>query len=267
MREYDAIDALNWSTLSKLATSPALMRYRRDNPEPDSAAFRLGRAVHCAILEPEAWPARYAVAPDVDRRTKEGKAAYADFLTTALSIEVLSSGEWDLAERCARAVRSHRVAADLLRGGRAEETVQWIDATTGVACKGRLDYLCPDCVVDLKTTRRATVREFVRDVATFRYHGQVAWYRDGAIAAGLLPPDAEAYILAVQTVEPYDVIAARLSAETMMLGNALWRDLLRRYCECRAADIWPGVAPDLITLDLPPWALDAAALPDEGGTW
>ena len=47
-----------------------------------------------------------------------------------------------------------------------------------------LDAVAPDRVVDLKTTR--DMSKFPRDAANLLYHGQMAWYLDGAIAASAL---------------------------------------------------------------------------------
>jgi len=87
------------------------------------------------------------------------------------------------------------------------------------------------------------------------YFGQLAFYHDGAVQSGRLPKDAKLpCIVAVSTVEPYDTMAFRVSAETLEAGRILCRDLIRRYEQCLAAKLWPGIAPDLQTLELPNWA-------------
>jgi hypothetical protein len=118
-----------------------------------------------------------------------------------------------------------------------------------------VDYLRPNDLVDLKSTRRETVREFTADAARNLYHGQLAWYLDGAIAAGRLPKDAGLpYIVAVSTAEPFDVAAYQLSKISLEAGRILIRDLVNKYQQCTASDLWPGIAPDLGVLDLPAWA-------------
>lgn len=253
---YEQIDAVNWSSLKYMATSARLLQWRTTHPRPDSPALRLGRAIHCALLEPERWPSAYVVAPDVDRRTKIGKADWAAF-QEALdpAAELLSADEHALAERCADAIREHPRAVELLTGVRTEETLTWTDDATGLPCKARLDTITPRYVLDLKSTRRESIAQIKRDFASFLYHGQLAWYHDGAIASRLIPPDARTpYVIVVQTVEPYDVVPGRIMAEDLERGRALYRSLLDRYAQCKAADWWPGLAPDLVDLDLPAWA-------------
>lgn len=261
--QYAAIDAVNWSTLKRLEVSPLWLQWCAEHPQPDTTAYALGRAAHCAILEPGEFDARYAVRPDVDGRTKAGKAALAEW--DPGERDVLRADDMVIVERCAAAVVAHGVAREALSGGRAEVVAQWVDEPTRLACKGRIDYLTTR-VVDLKTTRRQTTREFARDASAMLYHGQIAFYHDGAIAAGLLPPDAPAPLLvAVQTVEPYDVAVYEYTDAALAAGRALYRRLLDQYGACGDADWWPGIAPDIVPLDVERWAPGAEEnLPDGG---
>jgi hypothetical protein len=254
-QDYEAIDALNWSTLRLVATSPLLARYRADNPRPDSPSLALGRAIHCAVLEPERWQRDYCAQPHFgDGRTKAAKAAKAAFLADLRpGVEVLSAGDFELAERVRDSVREHRVAATFLERGRAEVTATW--SVDGVAAKGRLDWVTPSCVVDLKSTRRETLREFCSDAARMLYHGQIAWYHDGAVASGLVPDPAKApIIIAAQTVEPFDVAVMQVGSIELEAGRRIYRRLLETHKRAAAADFWPGMAPDLVSLSLPGWA-------------
>lgn len=265
-REYAAIQALNWSTAKLIETSPRLLRWRAEHPAADTDALRVGRAIHCASLESERWRTAYVAKPHFgDMRTKIARRARMDWLATLPpAVEMLSAEEHALAERCAAAVREHPVARDLLRSGRAEEIITWTDEATGVDCKARLDFIAPLYVVDLKSSRHSSVRMIVRQFADLLYHGQIAMYHDGAIAAGLIPSDADGpYAIVVQTVEPYDVVALELSRAALETGRELYRSCLRKYVACQAADWWPGISPDLITLDLPPWAAGG----DESEDW
>lgn len=267
--DYDATPGLNWSTLKHLAVSPLMLRWRVDHPRPDTPALARGTAIHCAVLEPERWERDYVAQPDFgDCRFKKAKAAKAAWLADAdPGVEALSATEHELAERCAAVVRAHPKAAELLRGGRVEEPVTWDDPETGIKCKGRLDYIRPDGLLDLKSTRHESIRMIVQDCARYLTHGQLAWYHDGARAARLIPDDAAPpHVIFVQTTEPYDVVPAQLSPDDLVRGRGLYRGLLDRYVECQAAQWFPGLAPDVIDLQLPPWA--AAGTEDlEGDEW
>ena len=257
MTDYDAIQALNWSTLKLLHVSPKWLQWSATHPREDTAALALGRAIHVCALEPERWHCEHMARPDFgDLRTKRAKALRVEWESTlSPRVTVLDAKTYELTETCARAVREHPEAMKLLAGGRNEETVQWTDELTGIRCKGRVDTGRPLDICDLKSTCRGTPREFIRDAAALLYHGQLAWYHDGAVSAGVLPPNALLPgIVAVQTTPPFDVMAFRMTENAYLVGRILWQSLIQRYAECQAAEWWPGVAPTLLDFDVPPWA-------------
>lgn len=255
---YEAIDAMNWSTLKLLATSAKLLRWRADHPREDTDALERGRRIHTAVLEPEKW-ARVVPLPDFgDMRTKVAKAARDEWLAANQGAEAIDADEHAMVGRVAAAVHAHEIAGSLLGTGRAEEVVTWVEPVSGLACKARVDFIAPRHIADLKTGRWSTVREMVRDRATYLDHGQIAFYLDGAIAAGRLPPDALHYIIGAQTVDPFDVVVGVLAPEDLDKGRMLYRRLIDRYLACRAANWWPGLAPEVITLRLPEWAAGGA---------
>lgn len=249
MTDYDKIQALNWSSLRHLATSPLLYRYRQDHPEPRKKSYVIGNAIHTAVLEPEKFAERYAVFDG----TRRGPA-WKEWLAKHPGKESLKPPELAAVEAAAKAVSDHRVAADIFRGGRREEVLTWT-GPGGLLCKGRVDYIRPDVVADLKSVGRdVSPRKFGRDAAEYLYHGQLAWYHDGAIAAGKIPANAPPpLIVAVQSKPPFDVAVYQLSYEDLDLGRSLYAGLVQTLQECIAADYWPGCAPDLEQLTLPPW--------------
>lgn len=248
--DYGKIKAVNWSALKYLAASPKMYRYRLDNPEPPKAAYTLGSAVHTMVLEPEKFASRFGVYDG--RRTGKDWVAWQ---AANPRVESLRPDDMQTARTMADAIASHPVAARVLSGGRREEITEWADEPSGLRCKGRLDYTRPDRIADLKTTRTIDPRGFAQACAKYLYHGQVAFYHDGAIAAGKIPPDAPPpWIVAAQNVEPYDVAVYALSTTALWAGRRLYRQLIGKLEACTAASIWPGVAPDEMTLEIPNWA-------------
>jgi exodeoxyribonuclease VIII len=267
MTEYDEIKAMNWSSLRHLAASPLAYRWWTEHERPDSPAMRLGRAIHCAVLEPELFSRIYYVLPErpdgADGRGKAGspgRCLYDDYWKAMCAVvpggaEELRDADAAIVEAVSAAVLAHASAAAAIASGRHEVTLEWVDEASGVKCKGRLDVLGAR-VVDLKTTfKPLNARLAAIDVAQRLYHGQLAFYHDGAIAAGLLPRDAESpAIVLAQTTAPYDVGLAELGGVGLEAGRALYRAMLRRYVECRDTDWWPGALPDPVRLLLPEWA-------------
>lgn len=168
---------------------------------------------------------------------------------------VVLADEHALAERCAAAIDDHPKAREILRATKNEQVVTWTDPATGIACKMRGDAIAPTYLADLKSTRRKSLRRIFADFAEFLYHGQIAWYHDGAVAAGVLPQSAQwPYAVAVQTAEPFDVAVVQADTFTMAAGRNLYRSLIQRYAGCVAADMWPGIAPDVVPWMIPSWA-------------
>ncbi|NBS68382.1 hypothetical protein EBT31_05635, partial [bacterium] len=158
--EYHRHSAISKSHLDLVARSPLhyWARYvdpNRVEPEP-TPAMRLGTAVHTLTLEPDSWDSRYVTAPQIDRRTKEGKATWAEFEALSAGRELISCDDRAVISRMAEAVWKHPAAEMLLfkLPGKAETTHMWTDEATGLQCKCRPDWLTDDgsLIVDLKTT-------------------------------------------------------------------------------------------------------------------
>jgi exodeoxyribonuclease VIII len=257
--DYDAIKAVHFSGLKNLSVSPLWYLHRMNNPGESKPAFALGSAAHCAILEPESFWERYAEYAPV-RNGKE----WDKWQEEHPGVQSLKPHEMEKALEVSKAVRKHRIAAALLRGGRAEEVVIWNDASTGLACKGRIDYLRPDFLIDLKTTRDPSPKKFTRAASDFGYLAQVAFYHDGAAASRLIDGKQRPYIIAIQNDAPYDVACFQLSQDALLYGREFYRSLMRRLLECTEANFWPGVAPDLQELGISAYAPEPYAASETG---
>ena len=67
-------DYLSVSALKAFNRSPNhYIQYVSLDKKPPGPAMVFGSAAHCLILEEHDFPNRYAIGPDVDRRTNAGK--------------------------------------------------------------------------------------------------------------------------------------------------------------------------------------------------
>ena len=243
---YREIDAMNWSSLSAMATSPRLYKHRIDHPRPDTPSLSMGRAIHTAILEPEDFDDQYVVAPSgLNLRTKAGQAWKREQHAT-----VLTRDQLETIEACRESVLAHDDAAAIIEATEHERSVTW--SIDGIPCKGRFDCVGPRILADLKSTRE--LARFVRDAATYLYHGQAAWYRDGGVEAGVCDQSVAVFWVVVETTEPYDCGVFRVRDYVIDAGRALYRDLLAQWRWCRDNDVWPGQVPGTEDFALPPWA-------------
>lgn len=168
---------------------------------------------------------------------------------------ILNPEQWKTIHAMRDALMAHPAANALLTGipGKAEKSVYWIDATTGVLCRCRPDWWRDDnLIVDLKTTEDASPEGFARSIAKFRYDVQDAFYTDGVQQATGKRPKAFVFI-AVEKKPPYGVGVYVLDAETKDLGRAQYQHDLRVYAECVRTGEWPGYGDKIQTISLPGW--------------
>jgi|688.fasta_scaffold39193_2 exodeoxyribonuclease VIII len=261
---YHAHPAVSKSHLDLVARSPLhyWARYldpKREVPEP-TAAMRIGTALHTLVLEQDQFESRYVTAPQVDRRTKSGKEAWAEFEAEAGGRELIAADDRAQISRMAEAVWSHPAAAALLHWqGKAETTHMWMDQATGLACKCRPDWLTNDgnLIVDLKTTEDASPEGFRKSIGAYRYHVQASWYLDGIEHATGHRPDQFLFIC-VEKRPPYCVAVYAASPVMVTIGAETAARDLDVLATCKAGNVWPGYSDQVEPISLPPWMLPRA---------
>lgn len=245
--EYRSRPEVSASDLRLVLRAPALLRHMREHPEDnDTPAKKFGRLAHLAILEPAVYDEDVIVAPDgIDRRTKEGKAQWAEFELRAAGREI-AKAEDDKAIRSMRAaVLAHPEAASLV--AQSDHEVTSIDSEK--RRKGRADMVHRDgeWIADLKTCEDASPDAMARAVASNLYHLQAAWYLDLWGVDGF-------FIVAVEKKAPYLVAVYELDEATIEKGRELYVNAERIYRECEKENIWPGYPSTAQLLRLPAWA-------------
>ncbi|MBP8283170.1 MAG: PD-(D/E)XK nuclease-like domain-containing protein, partial [Chromatiaceae bacterium] len=135
--QYLALEHLSPSGAKLLARSPAHYLWSRENPYPETAALLEGSALHALILEGRATYERgFAILPECDGRTKEGKAIKARFQEEAAGKRILTAAQGEKVEAMAAAVFRHPLIPALLEGGTPELSMTWEDSESGAPCKG-----------------------------------------------------------------------------------------------------------------------------------
>ncbi len=242
--EYRKDPGVNKSTLWEIRKSPAHYRWAVDHQgeEEDTPAMKLGRAVHMAVLQPDEFVKHYAVAPDVDRRTKDGKAAYSQFLAEHEGCEVLTEDEFDTINDMAMSVRRNSFLKPEMME-KTEMPLFWDDPRTGIRCKCRIDAVVPmgekALIVDLKTTADASTEAFTRDAIRMGYHVQAAHYMNGIREQGVYR-NPEWWFVAVEKKPPYAVNMIRMSDSMLDAGKFKLIDLMSQLDMCLIDDEWPG---------------------------
>lgn len=248
---YNNIVALNYSGCKALLRSPGHYKAWLTEDKKDSPALQMGRLVHLAALQPELLAERVAVAPIVDRRTKDGKAAYEAFQAGLKEgQECVSQDIYDDVIRIANV--AHKSLLDLNLADWKTE-MGCVLGLGPITIKGRPDLIAKDAngdlvIVDLKTTQDASPSAFAKDVANFKYHLQAAFY--------MRLTGAKKFIILAQEKElPCANRVYTLDEAALAEGNRLMDEALALYAQCVAFDSWPTYSKDITELSLPKWAI------------
>jgi len=264
---YFGWDAVNNSSLSPALRSMAHYRAALETKRPPTAAMEFGRFVHTVVLEPELLAARYVVTPDLvaelegeyknPKATKEYREKLAAFHELHTDKEVIEADGYEKAIKMIEAVKACPKATGFLRGeGPSETSIVWDDKLTGVRCKARVDKVVEDgLLADLKTTADAS--QFGKSMVNFGYARQAAFYCDG-METLTGEPHRLAFV-AVEKEAPFATLSGLVSQAAIEFGRRQYQRVLRKICEARAYDKWPGYEQPA-ELDLPLWAYQSEDL-------
>lgn len=263
MREsdYRQAEGISRSQLWRLNESPEKFKYFEDHPEEPTPALIFGQLVHKATLEPETLMDEFAVAPNVDRRTKAGKEEYAAWLETVGDKTIVSADDWlKAADMISAQWRSPFVAR--LLDGEHEQAYFWTDELTGELCKVRVDCLTQiesngkvqPVIVDYKTTTDASSDAFMRQAVNLGYDFQAAMYCDGV--ADVIGEKPLFVFIAQEKTAPYAINIMQADPVFIQRGADRFRELIGIYHDCKESGNWYGYLGKfgvINNLSLPAW--------------
>lgn len=254
--EYDAIKAVNQSTLKQFRRSPAHAKHYLDHGREETSDLSFGTAVHAALLEPKRFQAEYIALPKYDMRKTADKAAASAFIAANEGKTIIDGDDYQRCQKIIEAIRYNATASELLSlPGPNEVAVVWNDPDTGLLCKALLDrivsYRGITTVVDPKTTKNAAERSFTYDCLKFGYHLQAAFYLDGLQANE--PADRMFLFLAIEKEPPYASAVYELDYLSLEAGRDQCRRYLQQYADCLKTGFWPSYPDTIQTLQLPQW--------------
>lgn len=235
--DYHKLERLSASGIKKILVS-AQDFYQSSwlNPnkrEVKSDAFNLGTAYHTRILEgSNEFRRRYAIKPDCDRRTTEGKSIYNQWKNLYPNAEEIDQNTFNDINSAAEYIENN---FDYFKGGNSELSILWEDEETGVPMKARLDYLKPGLIPDLKTFSNTSGmdidRLLARHIVQYKYHVQAEVYRS-------LFPDHD-FVFVFQQVGgvnncivkpfPSDLLLADKGRYLMRVGINKFADCYRKF--------------------------------------
>jgi hypothetical protein len=222
--EYHAADGISSSNLKLLAESPVHLK-NKHLFKFSSTACDFGSLVHALILEPETVDDEFVVMPQFDARTKDGKAAKAEFEARSGSKIIVSADDMDKAETMAQ--NAVIIAGGLLMNGVAESS-HFVD-DDGLILKCRPDYYIESAgvVVDIKTIADCSEFNIRKAITNYKYHWSAAWYLR---VLSLLGKPAKKFVFVfIDKQAPHMVRIRELTPESLELAYLEIDQMLASY--------------------------------------
>ena len=248
-KEYRQHPAISRSELWKIKESPEKFKYYKENPEEPTPSLVFGQLFHKLALQPESFDDEFAVMPNVDRRTKEGKALWNEFENETIGKTRITATDYLKATEMCNILTQHpikevRIYIKKLLSGDKEKSFFWKDELTGEDCK-----CCVDCVskvgetniiVDLKSVSKpkAKKEEFERIAIDYGYDFQSGMYLEGVQKC--TGKNYTFVFIVVEKEPPYAVNILQADKLFVKRGYDIFRELIGIYHDCKINDNWYG---------------------------
>lgn len=256
--------------LKRVLKSPLHLIYPMIYPDrmdetKKSPALTFGSAAHKYLLERDTFDDEYVLEPTgINKRTKEGKQEYADFVVANEGKEFISAENLQTIQWMAETAAASTSWTNALANTRREVSIFWEDAESGLLCKCRPDAMKPVTLngrrvmicADVKTTIDASYTQFSRSIANFGYDLSAAMYADGIRATYPDIEDVRFLFLAIEKTPPFACAVYSLDPHALTIGYRKYRYALTLFKQCLDTGEWPSY-PDFISpITLPRWALN-----------
>lgn len=250
-----AVSSSNLKIIVEKSPKAFLMGHNGLLRRGESTAFRIGSALHMAILEPELFKKSFVIQPKFSGTGM--MAAKADWrLGIKHDAVILKQEEYDDLQEMINSVLSHQDACNILKDGKTEQSGYFRDVDTGIKCRIRPDFLHFGhmALLDVKTTTDVRASEFMKSIWNYRYDFQMAMYVEGIqLITG--KPVQYPLMLAIEKKPPFEC-AMYLCDEAMMTkGLQDFKLATSRLKECIDNAMFESYQRKIQPISLPHWAL------------
>ena len=213
---------------------PYKLKLRKDGllPQKENPTFDVGRAVHDAVLLPDAFESDYIEQP-AEIKQRRGKAWDEFKASVDDGVTILTGEQFGLV---------HTVSGNVLNDhpqffmGGSPEVSYWYRHPIHplVVLKARIDYEIEELAVDLKTTGDANPDDIDKNMFKFGYHLQDHQYRT---VSGL---DDMTFIFAGKEPPHLTADPVVFDDEARMYASSLFEDTVESLSECLRTGKWPA---------------------------
>ena len=231
-------------------------RKKEISAKAEALALKLGKAFRVAVLEPHLHTSEVVEEPEINKRTKVGKAEWAEFQEHHAGMAILKKSETDMVQAMADAVHNHPIASILVDpdGGPCEVSGFALDPLSNRLIRFRPDKWNTDhnIVVDLKSALDASYTGFGKGATDHRYGVSVHMTTLGMRLSG--HPIDDYVFLAVEKEPPYGIGIYELDSKALEFGKYCYERDMAVYARCMDSGEWPCYPPEIRELNLPGWA-------------
>lgn len=258
-KEYREREGISKSALWEIRKSPLHFKWKQEHPQEDTPSLLFGRASHKWILEEETFFDEFAICPNVDRRTKDGKAQFETFLLQSSAKDVITEKDFEQIKAMKTELLKNEMVVNLLKGEK-EVSLFGVDELTGEKIKARPDILTEISeqliVVDYKSCDSAETEAFMRSALKYGYHLQDAMYTE--VVKQNYGKEPIFIFIAQEKIEPYAVNILQADKYFYQHGYDTFRELIGIYHSCKETNNFYGYETSfnqVNNLTLPEWLL------------
>ncbi len=229
---YHSHDSISASGL-KVIANECLDHFVNGPQIKETAAMRLGTAVHARLIEPETYNDIYYHMNHIENgRTKEGIALKKKELENANGRIPLSFDDSEKVVGLYNRFEKNKTAIKYCQGKIELSHYLKVD---GVDVRVRPDIIGHnnEFIADIKTCQSSNPKKFKYDVFKRGYHIQAAFYMD------MLGIDEFRFILC-PTNPPYRIEVVKLDEEKIEMGRELWKRAFKDWTAYLLTGIIPG---------------------------
>ena len=270
VQNYYDINVLSRSSLCDLKVSPYYFWSKHIAKETtyDTNCMKIGRAFHCAVLEPKKFNDFFMVMPKINRRTKIGKGVYQEFIGQSFGKDILTNEQNELIDKLTFRLENYAPAKKLIQSCEEREK-EFYYIYKGFDFKSKLDALSVGhgIVIDVKTIADSkNNKQTSHDAIKFNYAEQVFLYSYAFEQAYKKRP--KFIFINVSKKAPFEVSIYDASG-FYDYGKMSINNLLKKYEECISKwgndPIIPWHDDSINELQLPAWAEDELCEYKNGG--
>ena len=109
-KEYRQHPAISRSELWHIRESPQKFKHYKENPPAPTPSLLFGQVFHKMLLEPGTFDDEFVVAPEANRRTKDGKQMWEAFVANHENQTIITAEMYEQAKEMCNAVNRQPLA-------------------------------------------------------------------------------------------------------------------------------------------------------------